>query len=462
MEEGVSALTILSVNTRDAGGGAERATRDLHEGFAAAGHDAWFAAGEVGAGDGRSLTIPNRAMRSAWARAWMRVADMLPARGAGFRAGKFVREVLAEPVRAWRRQRGFEDFDHPGTAAILSLTPRMPDVLLMHNLHGGYFDLRALPAVSARVPTIMMLHDAWLLSGHCSHSLSCERWETGCGECPALWLHPAVPRDRTAENWRVKRDIHARSRLHVVVPCEWLAARVRRSSLAAGIVELRVVPFGVRLDVFSPGDRREARVALGLDPDRSVVLTSTAALRRGTWRDAEALRHALALAGDAARRSRWIAIGEAGSSAFAGGVEVERRAAESDPARMALWYRAADLYVHPARADTFPLMVLESLACGTPVVASAIGGIPEQVRSMATGGGAGDAGGLGQVTGALVRPFDGPALAAGVNAMFALPEPARRTIGENAARDARTRFDIHRVVDDYLRWMQTLVAREPT
>src|SRR5205807_955927 len=51
----------------------------------------------------------------------------------------------------------------------------------------------------------------------------------------------------------------------------------------------------------------------------------------------------------------------------------------------ALVYNAADVFVHPARVDNLPLVVLESLACGLPVVAFPIGGIPDMVRPALTG-----------------------------------------------------------------------------
>jgi glycosyltransferase involved in cell wall biosynthesis len=185
-------------------------------------------------------------------------------------------------------------------------------------------------------------------------------------------------------------------------------------------------------------------------------------LRAGTWRDAEAFRHALARCEGPAREAQWVALGDAGPPAFLGGVAVERRAAETDPARMALWYRAADVYVHPARADTFPLMVLESLACGTPVIASDVGGIPEQVTSSRALGGARGTDTLAGATGAVVRAFDGPALAAALNAFFALPRAARGALGDNAAREARLRFDIQRAADEVLRWMRVLADRKRT
>src|SRR5207302_2872341 len=43
---------------------------------------------------------------------------------------------------------------------------------------------------------------------------------------------------------------------------------------------------------------------------------------------------------------------------------------------------ALPIYLHAARADTFPNTVLEALACATPVVATAVGGIPEQVKGL--------------------------------------------------------------------------------
>jgi glycosyltransferase involved in cell wall biosynthesis len=53
--------------------------------------------------------------------------------------------------------------------------------------------------------------------------------------------------------------------------------------------------------------------------------------------------------------------------------------------QMVAAYRAADLYVHPARMENAPCTIQESLACGTPVVAFRVGGIPEMVNDGRTG-----------------------------------------------------------------------------
>ena len=50
-----------------------------------------------------------------------------------------------------------------------------------------------------------------------------------------------------------------------------------------------------------------------------------------------------------------------------------------------LAYNAADLFLHPACVDNLPNVVMESIACGTPVVAFPIGGVPDMVRPGVTG-----------------------------------------------------------------------------
>ena len=451
-------LAIVSVSTADVGGGAERVARELHESYAVAGEDAWLAVGARHADDPRSVALPNLERRSGWTRAWTSMADAMPSRGASFHIARALRGVVADPLRWATRRSGREDFDFPGTSALMNLGGRTPDAFHMHNLHGDFFDLRELPRLTARAPTILTLHDSWLLSGHCAHSFDCGRWETGCGKCPALWIYPAVPRDATAFNWRRKRDIFSRSRVHVGVPCRWLAEKVRRSILMPALGDLRVIPFGVDLDVFQPADTATVRGELGLDPLRPVILVFANALRERTWKDSEAFRGALERLNADAAGAQWIAFGEGGPDIHVGAVRLRRVAPESDARKFARWYQAADFYVHPARADTFPLVVLEALACGTPVIGSDVGGVGEQIVSASFTAGARADAGRDEANGTIVAPGDPDALARAINAMIALEPTERAALAANAARTARVKFDRRRHQREYLDWIRELAA----
>ena len=122
---------------------------------------------------------------------------------------------------------------------------------------------------------------------------------------------------------------------------------------------------------------------------------------------------------------------------------------------MTRYFQAADIYVHAARADTFPNSILEALACGTPVAATAVGGIPEQIQSARPCDGVSpataEAAETDGPTGWLVPPHDPVALAAAITWLLDNPD-LRRKLGRSAAVTARRRFDLQRQTRDYLSW----------
>lgn len=426
-------LTIAQVNTYERRGGAASVAYQLFEAYRDAGH--------------RSLLVVGRGEVSDEA--------AVPLLDGG---GPHAAHLLAGPGRLLDRYRGRETFRYPATHRLLGGLPAPPDVLHLHNLHGGYFDLRMLPALSRRAPVVLTLHDAWLLSGHCSHSLGCERWRTGCGACPDLSIYPEVRRDATAENWERKREIFRRSRLHVAVPSEWLAAKVRASMLAEAVEELRVIPNGVDLGLFAPDDRRDARKSLGLPTRGPLLLTIGERLRTNPFKDFDTVRRAAAVAADVLGEDvTLVVLGDDGPEETAGRARIRFVPFEPDAAITALHYIAADLYLHAAHADTFPLSVLEAMACGTPVVATAVGGIPEQLVALPAAG-ASWATETSDATGIFVGHGEAERMGRAAAHLLRRPALAAR-LGANARADAEARFGIGLQVERYLAWYDELLAR---
>lgn len=429
-------LRIIKACTYDCHGGAARDCWQLFSGYRERGHDAYIAAG-------RKLSDDPHVFQ-------------LHPDGPAIETPFAQDDLCTEEERATRRRDvadGREDFCFPASRRMLDLLPGPADVAHFHNLHGGYFDLAWLPELSARLPVALTLHDAWLLAGNCAHSFACERWLTGCGQCPNISIYPGLKADGTAANLARKRDIYRRSRLRIATPCRWLMDKVERSALAEGMVEGRVIPYGLNQPLFRPRDRREARRLLGLPEDGLVFLFSADNIRNNLWKDFKTLREAVGRFAAQGREVLFVALGETAPEERMERVVIRFVPFERDTARVAAFFQAADIYLHAAKADTFPQVVLEALACGTPVVGTAVGGIPEQVKGLAglPGADATATWARGEATGALTPGGDAAAMALTLEALADDPGLLAE-LSRTAAADAARRFDIAREVDDYLAW----------
>jgi len=457
-------MRILQVNTFDVGGGAEKIALSLHHAYSRLGHSARLAVGrKISEGEG-IIEIPRsgkwRAHCLVWQNRFLRAGQKHKS-ATGLRLSRLMM-ILADPVAATRGAMGQENFFSPSTRRLLSLLPEKPDVLHLHNLHGGYFDLTQLPRLSHEVPLALTLHDAWLLSGHCVHSFECERWVTGCGRCPHLDIYWPIRRDASAFNWRRKKRIYSRCLLNVATPSKWLMDKVQRSILAPGILDCRVIPNGVDVSVFRPGDKQAARARLGIPADASVIMSAANGLSQNPWKDYRMLRAAIELVGNAIGGGLlFIGLGGEESGETLGRAELRFVPYQGDAATVASFYQAADLYIHAARVDTFPNTVLEALACGTPVVATAVGGIPEQIKALTPRGGKfipGTAVAAGEATGVLVPPGEAAYMAEAITYLLQA-EDVRMAMGRNAALDVKARFSLDRQVEKYLEWYQEILGR---
>lgn len=441
-------MNILQVSTLDIGGGAEKIGLTRHYAYKARGHNSCLVVGYKKSCDPEILVIPNDAYSDPWKKLWRKIGNRVSSlagkvRGAG-RLGNFC-YMLGDIRHQIHLMLGIENLNFPASFHLFDLLPQKPDVLHFQNLHGNYFDLRALPWLSQQVPVFLTLNDAWPLSGHCAHSFDCERWKTGCGQCPDLTIPPAIRRDASAYNWRRKRTIYRKSQLYISTPSHWLMQKVKQSLLAPLALESRVVHYGIDLSIFSPGDKQAARRELGIPMDGKILLFGANSIRQNRWKDYLTMRTAVSMLAEQTKNTKiyFIALGEDAPVERIGKVEIRFIPFQKDPHSVMQYFRAADIYLHAAKAEVWGLTITEAMACGTPVVATAVGGIPEQIEDG--------------YTGFLVPPGDASAMAASVQ-MLLEDDALRQQMGARASVSAQ-RFGLERMVDTYLAWYQDILAK---
>lgn len=410
-------LAIVQLSTADIGGGAEKVAFSLHRLYREMGHRSLLVVGQKRSDDPGVLALDN----------------------SGRRGGLGLLRSAASRLLGW------QDINHPGSHRLRELVGIPWDVLHAHNLHGSYFDLAALPALSRLAPTVLTLQDNWLQTGHCAYYFDCGRWRTGCGQCQDLAIYPGITHDGTRFNWRRKQRLLSKSRLWLTAPSQWLLDEARESLLAGH--PMRLLPNCVDLEAFSPGSRSEARAALKLPAEAPMVAFSATGALTNPFKDGPTLLAALARL--VARVPGVVLVALGGGevpkelSSVAGSVIV--RPYERDERRVALYYRAADVMAHAARVDNAPLVVIEAQACGLPVVASRVGGIPEHVID-------------GQ-TGRLVPPGDSEALAAALQAVLSDHRQATE-LAKAALERVKARHDIRAQARELVSWYSELIAGE--
>ncbi len=429
----ISLSSILQISTADSGGGAQDSALSLFKVFRQRGYVSWMAVGRKESIDPDVYVIPNDQYRTAW----VRFSRKVQARLSGAFPEYITRPIgwlawLGEPKRLLDIQLGHEDFNYPGTHHILDLLPHPPSIIHCHNLHWNYFDLNALKWLSLQAPTILNLRDAWLLSGHCAHSFDCDRWKLGCGDCSDISIYPPIRRDATAYNWRKKRDIYTRSRLYVTTPSQWLMEKVHSSMLSG--VRNRVIPNGIDLSIFYPGDQSKARANLTIPRDAKVILISA----HNMFKDYDLTERALErIEKKDDSELLFICLGKEGMTRFLGQGRIVYPGFIQNIHTIADYYRASDVYLHAARDEAFGKMVSEAMASGTPVVATEVGGIPEQINHGETG--------------FLVKPNDEKETSNVIEYLLA-NKGERDRMALTAYDYARNKFNLEQQADRFLDW----------
>jgi glycosyltransferase involved in cell wall biosynthesis len=208
-----------------------------------------------------------------------------------------------------------------------------------------------------------------------------------------------------------------------------------------------VIPYPINLDVYKPLSQHCARESLGLPLDRKLVLFGAdRGSATGSRKGFDLLKKALWELHE--RRSDFDIV-LFGQRRFPledlPPVVAHFPGSMSDDVSLALLYSAADVFVAPSRQDNLPNTVIESLACGTPVVAFNIGGMPDMIQHSGNG--------------YLAAPFDVGDLAQGIHLTIDLAVSDRDALSERCRQSALQSFSPNSVAKSYQEIYRGIMAR---
>lgn len=260
---------------------------------------------------------------------------------------------------------------------------READIIHLHWVNQGFLslaDLRRL--VETGKPIVWTLHDLWPATAICHYPGRCERYGSACRCCPMLRRNPLV--DLAYRVFRRKERVGL-PRIMFVGCSRWIVGEARRGLLLRE-ARFTSIPNPIDTGLFHPMEQEEARRRFGLPIDKRLMLFAAAKLsdtRKGA---------AYLVAACDRLRERWkgelevVLMGNA-SEELAASLPFPAHGLGyiSDSESMAAAYACADLFVIPSLEDNLPNTIMEAMACGTPCVGFATGGIPEMIDHRVNG-----------------------------------------------------------------------------
>jgi len=262
------------------------------------------------------------------------------------------------------------------------------DIIHLHWVNHGFLNPKHIVEIAKlNKPVVWTFHDSNTFTGGCHVRYTCNHFERECGDCPLL--KNASPNDYSHRIWKQKNRAYQKLGFDIIAPSSWMQASILKSSLMKGRA-ISQIPNTLETDIFKPLNKTEAKRKARLPEDKFILLSgfmpSRKDMHKGTSYLLESLELLKARLGEKANDVELVVFGNRDDknlpefpfkTTFLGKI--------SNDEHLALCYAAADAFLIPSLEDNLPYTVMESLSCGTPVIAFTTGGIPDMVTHEKNG-----------------------------------------------------------------------------
>ncbi|NBJ91336.1 glycosyltransferase [Parablautia muri] len=264
------------------------------------------------------------------------------------------------------------------------LREEKPDIIHLHNLHGYYLNLPLLFQYlkdEFQGEVYWTFHDCWPFTGHCPYfvAAACEKWRRGCCHCPQKNLYPiSYFWDGSKRNYNQKKKMFTAIRhLTILAPSEWMAGLIRASFFHDKRIE--VVHNGIDLKVFRPcreeSEMNQILEKHNISADKKILLgvASVWDKRKGLDTLEELAKHisdayVIVVVGVNKKQLKKLPEKMRG---------IERTENKEE---LRILYSAAEIFLNPSLEESFSLVTVEAMACGTPAIVLGTSAVRELVN----------------------------------------------------------------------------------
>lgn len=357
-------MKILIINTAENKGGAAVACNRLHEALLQNGHDSKMLVRQKSSNDSTVFEFTNSPVRKK------------------INLFFFFLELF---ILKFFKKEGL-DFSLPWFGPALHKHPLVKDadIIHLHWVQNSFLTLNCLKKLQKlKKPIVWTLHDMWAFTGGCHYNIECRKFETSCEHCPQLKNTSIV--DFSKSTFKSKQEIYS-TKNTIVAPSQWLAKEARASSLLKNN-PINVIPYNINFDLFKPADKKSAKKSFGIEDNKKIILFVSMNVedhRKGFEYFKQSIIELETTIDNWCNDYEVLAIGR-NTDIKHFNTKIHYTGRLSDIEKISMAYAAADVFVAPSLQDNLPNTVIESLSCGTPVVAFNIGGMPDMIEHKGNG-----------------------------------------------------------------------------
>jgi len=290
-----------------------------------------------------------------------------------------VLEKLITDLRYRSKKSMFSTGLIPSRKIIDKINSLNPDLVHLHWINGGMIKIEDLKKINS--PILWNLQDMWPLTGGCHFNDQCDYYQDKCGSCKVL--ASTYQNDISSSiHARKKRNYKKINKLVINGVSQWIASCAKKSSLFRGR-EVVNLPNTINSDLFRPIDKKLARQSFNIPQEKKVVLFGASSVN-----DPRKGYKELLVALSVLNYPNIILV-VAGQSRPIEPIEtrfpVYYIPPVHDDVSLSLMYNVANVVVVPSIQDNLSNTVIESMACGVPVVAFNIGGNSDMIDHKENG-----------------------------------------------------------------------------